>query len=142
MDGHQQREDGRGHRGVGHEQGHAGDDEKGAQEDEIGILAHDVQHLVGHALGEAGDREGQTHDHRTEDKPDGGVKEVFEGLVGGPDRKDYLEQADGDGGGADGHHLEDPPDRGHEKEAQGHAALGRQGKVLARGVHCVRQIPA
>ncbi len=138
MDGHQQREDGRGHRGVGHEQGHAGDDEKGAQQDEIGIFAHDIQHLVGHALGEPGDREGQAHDHRAEDKPDGGVKEVFQGLVGGPDRKDYLEQADGDGGGADGHHLEDPPDRGHEKEAQGHPALRRQGKVLARGIHRVR----
>ena len=60
MDGHQQREDGRGHRGVGHEQGHAGNNEKSAQQDEIGFLAHDVQHLVGHALGEPGDCEGQS----------------------------------------------------------------------------------
>ncbi len=45
--------DGRGHGGMGHEQGHAADDQKGAQEDEIGFLAHDIEHLVGHALGEA-----------------------------------------------------------------------------------------
>ena len=54
---------------MSHEQGHAGDDDKAAQENEISILAHDVQHLVGHALGKAGDCEGQAHDHRPEDKP-------------------------------------------------------------------------
>ena len=70
-----------------------------------------------------------------------GSKKSFRACIGGADHKDGLEQADGDGGGADGHHLKDPPDRGHEKEADGHAALGRQGKVLARGVHRVRLIP-
>ena len=81
----------------------------------------------------------RAHDHGAEDEPDRGVKEIFQGLVGGADHEYDLEQADGDGGGADGHHLEDPPDRGHEKEAQGHTALRRQGKVLAGGVHRVRK---
>ena len=55
------------------------------------------------------------------------------------DIEEHLEQADGDGGDADGHNLKDPPDPGHEKEAQGHLARPGQLKDLSPRINRIRQ---
>ena len=139
IDGQQQREDGRGHRGVGHDQGHGAHHQEGPQQNQIGSFPHDGEHLVGHALGETRGGKGGADDHGAENEPDGGVQEVAQGFLGSPDKEEHLEQADGNGGDADGHNLKDPPDTGHEKEADGHLAGPGQLKDLSPRINRIRQ---
>ena len=57
---------------------------------------------------------------------------------GSADIEEHLEKADGDGGGADGHHLKDPPNTGQEKETDGHLARPGQLKDFPR-INRIRQ---
>ena len=54
-------------------------------------------------------------------------------------KKKGLKNANGDGGGANGHDLEDPPDPGHEKQAHGELAGPGEFEDLAVGIHGIRQ---
>ena len=87
VDGHQQRESSCGYRSMGHDQGHDADDQKGAQENKIGLFADNGEHLIGHALGETRRREGGADDYRAEDEPDRGVEEIPEGVMAGADHE-------------------------------------------------------
>ena len=124
---------------MGHEVGHGRGDYKGAQIDHTGALPHHLQHFVGHAFGQAHPGKGKADDHGAENEPNRRVQKVAQGLLGGADKKQGLKNPDGDGSGADGHNLEDPPDTGHEKEAYGKFAGPGELEDLAVGVHRVRK---
>ena len=87
IDGHQQRKDRRGDRGVSHDVGQGGGHDEAPEVDPAGLLAYQHQHLVGEAFGEPGLGEDHADDDRSEDEPHRRVEELLEGQLGSRNRR-------------------------------------------------------
>ncbi len=147
VDGNEQRKDGGGDGGVGHDQGQDRGHDEAAEIDHARLLADECQHLVGETLGQPGLGEDHPDDDGAEDEPHRRMEELLHGEFGPadgigltdkelvrPNQEERLSHCDGNACHADGHHLEDPPHRSEEEQGQRRLALFREGEGFTHGV--------
>ncbi len=103
---------------MGHDVGQGRGHYKTAQIDHAGTFSHNHQHFIGQAPRQSGFGKYQADDNGTENKQYRRVHKIFKRLIGGPDQKQYLKNADHQGRDADGNHFKDPPGAGQQKDGQ------------------------
>ncbi len=123
---------------MGHDVGQKGRDHKAAQIDHGRSLSHDHEHLEGQAFGDADLGEYRADDQGSENEEHRRIHEILERICCRPDKKQGLDDPDGDTGHADGQHLENPPGPGQKKQGQGPLALLAQDKMLACRIDGIR----
>jgi len=119
---------------MGHNVGQGCGDHKTSQIYHAGFFSHDDQHFIGHAFGQARLCKNQSENDGRKDEHDRRIHKIIKSHLGRTNQEKGLKYADGQTRDTDGHHFENPPGPGQQKNGDRPFCLPAQGKMFSHGI--------